>query len=95
MLANHCNFELRASKILALKVLTFDNWTDSVSEGRKRDILALCGLCMLFEKHAVVHLHNGVAWLTLVELSAEHTQDTEKCDVHLCYLGRGLFVELV
>ena len=68
---------------------------DSVSEGRKGDILALYGLCMLFEKHVVVHLHNGVMWSTLAELSMEHIQDIEKCDMHLCYLGRGLFVELV
>ena len=95
MLANHHNFELRASKYLAPKVLIFINWMDSVSEGREGDILALYGLCMLFEKHAVVHLHNGVIWSTLAELSAEHTKDIEKCDVHLCYLGRGLFVELV
>ena len=67
MLVNRHNFELRASKYLALKVLTFDNWMDRVSEGRKGDILALYGLCMLFEKHAVVHLHNGVIWLTLAE----------------------------
>ena len=95
MLAKCCNFELRASKYLASKVLTLDNWMDSVSERKKRDILALYGLCMLFEKHAIVHLHNSVIWSTLAQLSMEHIQDIEKCNVHLCYLSRGLSVELV
>ena len=95
MLANCWNFELRAAKYLASKVLTFDNWSDSISDGRKGDILTLCGLCMLFSKHTVVHLHNGIIWLTLDSLSANHLNDLDKCDVHLCYLGRGLLMELV
>ena len=46
-------------------------------------------------KHTVVHLHNGIIWLTLDSLSADHLNDLDKCDVHLCYLGRGSFMELV
>ena len=95
MLANCRNFEICASKYLASRVLTFDNLTDSISYGRKGDILALCGLCMLFNKHAVVHLHNGVIWSVLYTLSTDHLNDLYKCNVHLCYLGRGLFIELV
>ena len=49
MLANRCNFELRASKYLASKVLSLDNWMDSISDGRKGDILALYWLCTLSE----------------------------------------------
>ena len=50
---------------------------------------------MLFGRHALLHLHNGVIWSTLHQCSANHMDDLEKCAVHLCYLGRGLFVELV
>ena len=95
MLANHQNLELQATKYLASKLLMFDNWSDSISDGRRGHILALYGLCMLFSKHAVVHLHNGIIWSTLDPLSANHLNDLDKCDVHLCYLGRGLFMELV
>ena len=50
---------------------------------------------MLFEKHAVVHLKNGPIWTTLEELSDHHSDDLLKCDIHLCYLGQGLFIELI
>ena len=73
----------------------FGNWSDSISDGRKGDILALHGLCMLFSKHALVHLHNRIIWSTLDSSSANHLNDLDKLDLHLCYLGRGLFMELV
>ena len=58
-------------------------------------MLALYGLCMLFEKHTLVHLKNVFIWSTLDELSDDHSEDLTKCDIHLCYLGRGQFIELV
>ena len=80
---------------MASKVLTYENWSDSISDGRKGDVLVLYGLCMLFSKHAVVHLHNNVVWSTLASFSNNHLDNLQKCDIHLCYLGRGLFMELV
>ena len=95
MLSNKKYFEQKASKYLASKVLSYDNWLDSISEGRKGDILALFGLCMLFSVHAVVHLKGGFIWTTLSKLSDNHAEDFKKCSVHLCYLGRGIFIELI
>ena len=95
MMANKRNFEIRAAKYLASKVLTYENWSDSISDGRKGDVLVLDSLCMLFSKHAVVDLHNNVVWSTLDSLSNNHLDNLQKCDIHLCYLGRGLFMELV
>ena len=57
----------------------------------KGDIFALC---MLFNRHALVHLHNGLVWSTLGQFSEDHYADLTKCDLHLCYVGHGLFVEL-
>ena len=94
MLANKKNFEIRAKKYLASKVLTFENWSDSISDGRKGDILVLYGLCMLLGKHAIVHLHNHHVWSTLSELGPTHAADLKRCEIHVCYLGRGLFMEL-
>ena len=65
MLANKKNFEQGASKYLASKVLSYENWLDSISEGCKGDTLALFGLCMLFSIHALVHLKDGFIWTTL------------------------------
>ena len=50
---------------------------------------------MLFSVHAIVHLKDGLVWTTLLELSDDHANDLNKCNVHLCYLGRGIFIELV
>ena len=95
MLANKHNFQIRVAKYLASKVLSYENWLDSISDGRKGDVLALYGLCLLFSKHAVVHLHNDLVWSTLASLSNNHLEDLQKLDIHLCYIGRGLFMELV
>ena len=95
MLANNRNFERRAAKYLASKVLSYNNWCDSITQGRKGDVLALYRLCMLFSRHAVVHLYNNLIWSTLASLGNNHLSDLQKCDIHLCYLGRGLFMEVV
>ena len=78
MLANRHNFEIQATKYLASKVLSYDNWTDSISDGRKGNILSLYGLCLLFSKHVLLHLHNGLVWTTMETLSENHQNDLEK-----------------
>ena len=95
MLANKKNFKQHASKCLASRVLSYENWLDSISEGRKGDILALFGLCMLFSVHALVHLKDGFIWMTLSKLLDDHAEDLKKCSVHLCYLGTGIFIKLI
>ena len=93
-ISNQCNLELRASKYLASKGLAYDNWTFSITVGMKGDIFALYALCMLFNRHALVHLHNRLVWSTLDQFSEDHYADRTKCDLHLCYVSHSLFVEL-
>ena len=85
MLANKRNFEQCASKYLASKVLSYENWLDSISEDRKGDILALFGPCLLFSIHALVHLKDGFISTTSSKLLDDHAEDLKKCSVHLCY----------
>ena len=92
---NQQNLEVRVSRYLASKELAFDNWMTSIANGMKGDILVLYTLCMLFDKHAIVHLRHGMVWSTLVDLSQDHYADIQKCELHLCYVGRGLFIELM
>ena len=54
-----------AKLYLDRKGLSLDNWLDSVQDGRKGDVLTLLGLCMLIEKHTLVHLHRGTIWTSL------------------------------
>ena len=86
---------MRASRYLASKGLAFDNWMTSITGGMKGDILILYTLCMLFDKHTIVHLRHGMVWSTLADLSQDHHADIQKCELHLCYVGRGLFIELI
>ena len=94
-ISNQRNLEVRVSHYLASKGLAFDNWMTSITDGMKGDILVLYTLCMLFDKHAIVHLRHGMVWSTLADLSQDHYADIQKCELHLCYVGRGLFVELM
>ena len=94
-ISNQQNLEVRARRYLASKGLAFDNWMTSITDGMKGDILVLYTLCMLFDKHAIVHLRHGLVWSTLEDLSQDHYVDLKKCELHLCYVGRGLFVELM
>ena len=94
-ISNQQNLEVRARRYLASKGLAFDNWMTSITDGMKGDILVLYTLCMLFDKHAIVHLRHGLVWSTLEDLSQDHYADLKKCELHLCYVGRGLFIELM
>ena len=94
-ISNQQNLEVRARRYLASKGLAFDNWMTSITDGMKGDILVLYTLCMLFDKHVIVHLRHGLVWSTLEDLSQDHYADLKKCELHLCYVGRGLFVELM
>ena len=84
----------KAKQYLKLKGLSIDTWSKSITDGCKGDVLVLFGLNLLMETHSVVHLANGQTWTTLAMLSGVHSTDLQKCDLHLAYIGRGLFIEL-
>ena len=69
-------------------------WSESITDSRKGDVLVLFGLNLLMEMHCIVHLANGQIWTMLAMLSGAHSTDLQKCDLHLAYIGRGLFIEL-
>ena len=79
VILNHHNLKLRARKYLASKGLAYDNWMTSITDGMKGDIFALYALCMLFDRHAIVHLRNGLVWSTLDKVSVDHYTDLKKC----------------
>ena len=53
------------------------------------------GLNLLLKVHTAVHLKGGKTWCTLASQRKDHAAELEHCAVHLAYVGRGLFVELV
>ena len=89
-------FNTIASTYLKCKGLSLDNWLDGIQDGRKGDILSLLGVCLLVEKHALVHLSNGMLWSSLKSSAGLHLHDDmlKKVDLHMVYLGKGNFALL-
>ena len=94
-LTNKKNLNLRATDYMASKGLNFDTWLGSIDDGRKGDVFTLFCLCMLHDVHATVHLRNGKYWTSMKEPSSDHYINIERSHIHLAYLGRGLYIELV
>ena len=59
------------------------------------DVLALYGLCQLTDSHCVVHLWHNKIWSTLSDTPDDHKDLMDRCEIHLCYMGNGVFVQLV
>ena len=71
-----------------------DSWLDGVIDGQNGDMLMLLGLCMLVEKHILVHLKGGKIWFSLKTLPPHHVEALKQEDLHPVYLGRGNFIKL-
>ena len=94
-LTNEKNLNLRATDYMASKGLNFDTWLGSIDDGRKGYVFTLFCLCMLQDVHATVHLRNGKYWTSMKEPSSNHYINIEHSHIHLAYLSRGLYIELV
>ena len=80
---------------MACKGLNFDTWLGSIDDGCKGDVFTLFCLCMLQDIHATVHLRNGKYWSSMNDPSSDHHINIDHSHIHLAYLGRGLYIELV
>ena len=94
MLIYQTLFEEQGQFYLETKGMTYDIWLEAVTDGRKGDILTLYGSSVLTDVHTYVHLHKAEFWTTLKNIPKMHNEIMEQCDVHLLYLGRGLYIEL-
>ena len=83
-----------AKEYLDSKSLTLQTWLTSLKEGRQADVLGLFLLCLATQTHYFVHLKNS-HWSTLHDPSKTHLELIQRCNVHLSYLGRGIFVDHV
>ena len=88
------NFAGIGSTYFQSKGLSFQQWAAGILGNIKADFFALYGLCLLTDKHVVVHLKDGKIWTTLKNPPDDHDKILEMCQLHLVYLGRNLFVEL-
>ena len=83
-----------AKEYLDGKGLTLQTWLNGLKEGRRADVLGLFLLCLATQTHCFVHLNNGY-WTTLWDSPNNHLELIQRCNVHLSYLGRGIFIEHV
>ena len=88
------SFEQRGKEYFRSKGLTFSCWAESILDNRKADIMGLYSFCMLTEVHAWIHLHDGQIRTMLDDDKLTHDTAMERCEIHLAYLGQGLYVSL-
>ena len=88
------SFEQRGKEYFRSKGLTFSCWAESILDNRKADVMGLYSLCMLTEVRTWIYLHDGQIWTTLADDKLTHDMAMERCEIHLAYLGRGLYVSL-
>ena len=86
--------QAKARQYLNLKKLKLDTWADGVKIGLWADILTIFTLSALIGKHTLIHLRNGNLWTTINTVSSDHDELLSKCEIHLAYVGNGLFCEL-
>ena len=86
--------ELRVRAYLDSKKLTLDQWLDAVKNNRRGDILCVYLLSLVTGRHTIVHLKGGINWCTLKVIPLLHEELIERCDIHLVYLGFGVFLHL-
>ena len=84
----------RVADYLDSKKLSMDQWLKAVKDGHHGDIMYLYVLCLMNGKHACVHLKNNKIWCTLCAVPLNHEELLSRCNIHLVYLGFGIFQEL-
>ena len=83
-----------ASDYLESKGLELSTWLMGVKEGQKGDVLTLFILSLITGVHCCVHLKRHNYWNTLKETPIMHIEYMQRCNIHLAFVQRGIFVEL-
>ena len=81
-----------ACKYLSEHSLKLQEWAKELNKGCKVDILALFLLCIATDTHCFVHTRSGY-WTTLADTPQSHTEYSQRCNLHLSYIGKGTYVQ--
>ena len=82
-----------ANEYLTRKVIDLVTWSKGVKDGKRADVLALFALCLITGIHCFVHLKEHKYWTFLKEMPTSHLEFVQRCNIHLSYLGQGVFAE--
>ena len=89
------HFKCIGFNYLAKKGLDLGLWAEAIQDGWCPDFFVLYVLSALLEIHMIIHLKDG-GILTMMENPLDHHGELLACcELHLAYMGHGLFVELV
>ena len=86
--------EPKVNEYLQVKKLTMDNWIKAVKSKRRGDIVCVFFLSMITGNHMFIHLKNDRIWCTLKAVPLHHYELIERCEIHLVYMGFGIFLQL-
>ena len=81
-----------ASKYLSKHSLKLQEWAKDLNKGCKADTLALFLLCIATDTHCFVHTRSGY-WTTLADNPQSHMEYSQRCNLHLSYIGKGIYVQ--
>ena len=77
------------------KVTDYLKWITNVKSMGRADVLVLFLLCKLTKKNYMVHLNENRYWSTLLDEPDTHDDFLLRCDLHLAYIGKGIYAQLV
>ena len=83
-----------AKTYLKSKGLKLDTWFKGIKDGSRLDILGLFLSCVIMGTRCCVHTRAGI-WTTLFEEPSTHQELIQRCNLHLGYLGCGIYVEFI
>ena len=92
VLTHHKFVSKVACKYLSEHSLKLQEWAKELNKGCKADILALFLLCIATDTHCFVHTRSGY-WTTLADTPQSHTEYSQRCNLHLSYIGKGTYVQ--
>ena len=81
-----------ASDYFKSKGLQLTTWLTSLKSSHRADMLRLFLLAIITETHCFVHTKHGY-WSTLQEEPDSHLQYVKRCNLHLSYIGNGMFMQ--
>ena len=83
-----------ARTYLKSKSLKIGTWVTGIKNGCRPDTLAFFLLCVITGTHCFIHTKVGI-WTTLFEEPDSHQALIQSCNLHLGYLGNGIYIEFV
>ena len=95
LMTNKKQLECLAQNYLDSTNMKLISWMKGIKEGRKGNLLTLYILSLVTGTHCCIHLKQQKCWTTLKEKPSTHAEFMQRCNIHLSYMGRNNFIQLI